>query len=75
MSKLKQAVMASMEEVAAEIDPGPDDNAEQREYWRRDGALAHALALHKINGGMKPVNQILADAVVILEFLKGKNDE
>ena len=73
MGKLKQEIMESLETVAAVADP--DDNAEQREYWRRDGALSHALALHKINGGMKPVNQVLADAWEILKFLKGNNDE
>ena len=65
------------ETVADEfVIPAPDhEEAAYRAYLERDDALSHALALHKINGGMKPVNQILADAVVILEFLKGNNDE
>ena len=72
MSKLKQAVMESVEEVAAARDlVAPDE----RSYGRRDTALSHALALHKINGGMKPVHQVLADAWEILKFLKGNNDE
>lgn len=72
MAKTKPETVDALEEVAAARDlVAPDE----RSYWRRDTALSHALALHKINGGMKPVNQILADAVVILEFLKGNNDE
>ena len=69
MGKIKEAAVDTLET----LDTVADDN--QRSYWVRDNALSHALALHKINGGMKPVNQILADAVVILEFLKGNNDE
>lgn len=73
MGKLKQEVMESMEAVAAVLDP--DEDKDQRAYWQRDTALSHALALHKINGGMKPVHQVLADAWEILKFLKGNNDE
>lgn len=73
MSKLKQAVMESVETAAAVMDP--DEDKDQRDYWMRDNALSHALALHKINGGMKPVHQVLADAWEILKFLKGNNDE
>ena len=75
MAKTKPETVDALEEVAATVDPDPVNEREHRDYWRRDTALSHALALHKINGGMKPVNQILADAVVILEFLKGNNDE
>lgn len=73
MGKLKQDLTESLEAVAAVADP--DDDAEQREFWARDNALTHAMELHKTNGGMKHVNQVLADAVVILKFLKGGNDE
>lgn len=74
MKKLKQEIAESMEVVASVVDPDGDEKARQ-EFWARENALTHALALHKINGGMKNVNQVLADAHVILNFLKGNNDE
>lgn len=69
MGRIKEAAVDTLET----LDTVADDD--QRAYWMRDNSLSHALALHKINGGMKNVNQVLADAVVIMEFLKGKNDE
>ena len=69
MGRIKEAAVDTLET----LDTVADDN--HRAYWMRDNALSHALTLHKINGGMKPVNQVLADAVVILEFLKGETNE
>ena len=69
MGKLKQDLTESLEV----LDTVAEDT--QREFWARDNALTHAMELHKTNGGMKHVNQVLADAVVILKFLKGGNDE
>lgn len=74
MGKLKQETMEALEVVAAAADPDVNEQ-ERQEYWARDNALSHAMTLHKTNGGMKNVNQVLADAVVILNFLKGGKDE
>ncbi|NBS70368.1 hypothetical protein EBT31_15865 [bacterium] len=74
MGKLKQNLVESLETLDAVDSPDVDEDTRQ-EYWARDNALTHALALHKINGGMKNVNQVLADAHVILNFLKGGKDE
>ena len=69
MGKLKQETVEALEVVAEA------DEDTRQEYWARDNALSHALALHKTNGGMKHVQQVLADAQVILDFLKGENHE
>lgn len=74
MSKIKQETVEALEAVAAVVDPDGDEK-ERQEKWDRDNALTHALALHKTNGGMKHVQQVLADAQVILNFLKGGKDE
>jgi hypothetical protein len=69
MGKLKQDVTEAVEAVVEA------DEDTRQEYWARDNALGHALTLHKTNGGMKHVQQVLADAQVILDFLKGENHE
>ena len=54
MGKLKQDVTEAVEAVVEA------DEDTRQEYWARDNALGHALTLHKTNGGMKHVQQVLA---------------
>lgn len=58
----------------------PEEAAERRaredersQLWLREHALESALQLHKNNGGMMTVQQLLVNTQTILEYLKGEN--
>jgi hypothetical protein len=64
MTKVK---VASVEEAVATVPP-----VEDNDRWLRDSALGYAITHHKNNGGMTTAQQILANAGVFLNFLKGE---
>jgi hypothetical protein len=78
MGRIKQEAAEMLEQVTdvvASAEVLSDDDKSQRAYWQRDNALSQALTLHKQNGGMRAPNQILADAQIFLNFLKGEVNE
>jgi hypothetical protein len=69
MTKPAKEVVAPQEEnvpVASVFD------GEQGDRWLRDSALGYAITLHKNNGGMTTAQQIIGNADVFLNFLKGE---
>ena len=70
MTKTKEAVVPQIE---AEVIATPSVADEERsDRWLRDSALGYAMNLHKNNGGMSTAQQILGNADVFLNFLKGE---
>ena len=72
MGRVKQEATETAEWVIPERD---EYEIAYDAYMTRNTALEHALALHKTNGGMKTVHQVLTDAEAILNFLKGESNE
>ena len=68
MTKAKEAV-APQEETVAVTSVFDED---QSGRWMRDSALGYAMNLHKNNGGMSTAQQIIGNADVFLNFLKGE---
>lgn len=68
MTKAKEAV-APQEETVAVTSVFDED---QSGRWMRDSALGYAMNLHKNNGGMSTAQQIIGNAEVFLNFLKGE---
>lgn len=68
MTKPAKEVIAQEEVVAT---PSVADEA-QSDKWLRDSALAYAINLHKNNGGMTTAQQIIGNADIFLNFLKGE---
>jgi len=68
MTKVKEAV-APQEETVAVTSVFDED---QSGRWMRDSALGYAMNLHKNNGGMSTAQQIIGNAEVFLNFLKGE---
>lgn len=68
MTKVKEAV-APQEETVAVTSVFDED---QSGRWMRDSALGYAMNLHKNNGGMSTAQQIIGNADVFLNFLKGE---
>jgi len=70
MTKTKEAVVPQIE---AEVIATPSVADEERsDRWLRDSALGYAMNLHKNNGGMSTAQQIIGNADVFLNFLKGE---
>ena len=69
MTKAKEAV-APQEETVAVTSLFDED---QSGRWMRDSALGYAMNLHKNNGGMSTAQQIIGNADVFLNFLKGED--
>jgi hypothetical protein len=69
MTKTKEAVAPQEETVAiTSVFDG-----EQGDRWVRDSALGYAMAHHKNNGGMTTPQQIISNADIFLNFLKGED--
>ena len=69
MTKVKVAsVEEAVSETVATVSP-VEDNSDR---WMRDSALGYAITLHKNNGGMTTAQQIIGNADVFLNFLKGE---
>ena len=69
MTKAKEAV-APQEDTVAVTSLFDED---QSGRWMRDSALGYAMNLHKNNGGMSTAQQIIGNADVFLNFLKGED--
>lgn len=63
----KEAVAPQVEDAVPTV-----SDEERSERWVRDSALAYAITLHKNNGGMTTAPQIIGNAEVFLNFLKGE---
>ena len=68
MTKTKEAVAPQEETVA--VTSVFDE--EQSGRWMRDSALGYAMTHHKNNGGMTTPQQLVDNASVFLNFLKGE---
>ena len=68
MTKTKEAVAPQEETVA--VTSVFDE--EQSARWMRDSALGFAMTHHKHNGGMTTPQQLVDNASVFLNFLKGE---
>ena len=69
MTKPAKEVIAQ-EEVVATPSVVDEDKSDK---WLRDSALAYAINLHKNNGGMTTAQQIIGNADIFLNFLKGED--
>jgi hypothetical protein len=68
MTKAKEAVTPQEEPVAV----ASVFDEERSDRWLRDSALGYAITLHKNNGGMTTAQQIIGNADIFLNFLKGE---
>jgi hypothetical protein len=69
MTKPAKEVIAQQEEVAT---LGVADSEVNDGRWVRDSALGFAMTHHKHNGGMTTPQQLVDNANVFLNFLKGE---
>ena len=70
MTKPAKEVVAPQEETVAVASVFDEDRSDK---WLRDSALAYAINLHKNNGGMTTAQQIIGNADIFLNFLKGED--
>jgi hypothetical protein len=73
MTKPAKEVVAPQENVAVTTALSSVFDEEGSDRWMRDSALAYAISLHKNNGGMTTAPQIIGNADIFLNFLKGEN--
>ena len=71
MTKPAKEAVAPQVEDAVIATPSVADE-ERSDRWMRDSALGYAITLHKNNGGMTTAQQIIGNADVFLNFLKGE---
>ena len=69
MTKPAKEVIAQQEETVAVASVF---DGEQGDRWLRDSALGYAITHHKNNGGMTTPQQLVDNANVFLNFLKGE---
>jgi hypothetical protein len=70
MTKPAKEVIAQQEQIADAVTSVFDE--EQSARWMRDSALGFAMTHHKNNGGMTTPQQLVDNANVFLNFLKGE---
>ena len=63
----KEAVAPQVEEAVPTV-----SDEERSERWLRDSALAFAINHHKNNGGITTATQVVVNANVFLNFLRGE---
>ena len=66
MTKVKEVALEEVVTTPSVVDE------ERSDRWMRDSALGYAMNLHKNNGGMTTAQQIIGNADVFLNFLKGE---
>jgi hypothetical protein len=70
MTKPAKEVIAQQEQITDTVTSVFDE--EQSARWMRDSALGFAMTHHKHNGGMTTPQQLVDNANVFLNFLKGE---
>ena len=70
MTKPAKEVIAQQEQIADAVPSVFDE--ERSDRWLRDSALGYAVTHHKNNGGMTTPQQLVDNANVFLNFLKGE---
>lgn len=70
MTKPAKEVIAQQEQIADTVPSVSDE--ERSDRWVRDSALGYAMTHHKNNGGMTTPQQLVDNASVFLNFLKGE---
>lgn len=71
MTKPAKEVIAQQEQIADAVPSVFDE--ERSDRWVRDSALGFAMTHHKHNGGMTTPQQIISNADIFLNFLKGED--
>ena len=70
MTKPAKEAVAPQEDVVIATPSVADE--ERSDRWMRDSALGYAITHHKNNGGMTTPAQLVINAEVFLNFLKGE---